>query len=258
MTILGNAPELLVGVPIVPLVLREDRERLIEAIRLVQTGVQVRVEYRVRTLAGKVIWLETTANSLLDDPDVAAIITISRDVTERHRTDELLAHRAAHDPLTGVLNRSELVVTLEAALVEMRSSGQPLTVAFLDLDGFKAVNDEHGHAVGDDLLRVLAGVLNDEVRAQDAIARLGGDEFVLVLRGADLSAAMQISERIRRRMHELLTLKGAAKPVRLSVSIGLAAGSAGDSVDSLLHEADVALYEAKRRGRDRVEVSSHA
>lgn len=255
--ILGNAPELLLGVPIRDMVLPEDRDRVTEALQRVQTGVQVRVEYRVRTLAGKVIWLETTANSLLGDPDVAAIITSSRDVTERHRTDELLAHRAAHDPLTGLLNRSELVLSLEAALAEMRPSGEPLTVAFLDLDGFKAVNDEHGHAAGDDLLRVTAGVLGDEVRTHDAIARLGGDEFVIVLRGADLSAAMQIAERIRRRMHEPLTVDGVAEPVRLSVSIGLAAGSVGDTVDTLLHAADVALYEAKRNGRDRVVVSSH-
>jgi diguanylate cyclase (GGDEF)-like protein len=238
-------------------VVPEDRDRVAEAIQLVRTGRQVRVEYRVQTHSGRVIWLETTANSLLDDPDVAAIITFSRDVTERHRTDELLVHRAAHDPLTGLLNRSELVVSLEAALAEMQSSGEPMTVAFLDLDGFKAVNDVHGHAVGDDVLRVMAGVLNDEVRAQDPIARLGGDEFVLVLRGAGLPAAKQVAERIRDRMHESLTLEGASQPVRLSVSIGLAGGSVGDTVDSLLHEADLALYEAKRLGRDRVEMSSY-
>jgi diguanylate cyclase (GGDEF)-like protein len=139
----------------------------------------------------------------------------------------------------------------------MRASGEALTVAFLDLDGFKAVNDEHGHAVGDDLLRVMARVLTDEVRTQDAIARLGGDEFVVALRGASVAEAVQISERIRRRMREALMLEGASEPVRLSVSIGLAAGSVSDTVDSLLHEADVALYEAKRRGRNRVEVSSH-
>lgn len=257
MEILGNAPELLIGLNILPLVLPEDRERLAEAILLVQTGVQVRIEYRVRTLAGQVIWLETTANDLLDDPDVASIITFSRDVTERHRTDEILAHKAAHDMLTGLLNRAELVLSLEAALSEMRSSGQQLTVAYLDLDGFKGVNDQHGHAAGDDVLRIVAGVLQDEVRAHDAVARLGGDEFVVVLRGAGLPAAMQIAERMRRRMHESFDLESASEPVRLSLSIGLAAGTAGDTVDSLLHEADLALYEAKRRGRDRVEISSH-
>jgi diguanylate cyclase (GGDEF)-like protein/PAS domain S-box-containing protein len=255
--ILGNPPEMIVGLSVGDLVLPEDRDRVVEAVQLVQTGVQVRIEYRVRTLAGKVIWLETTANSLLDDPDVASIITFSRDVTERHRTDELMAHRAAHDALTGLLNRSELVITLEAALSDMRSSGEPLTVAFLDLDGFKAVNDDHGHAVGDQVLRVVADVLIDEVRSNDAIARLGGDEFVVVLRGAGLPAALQISDRVRRRLHEPMVLDGASGPVELSISTGLAAASYADTVDSLLHEADVALYEAKRRGRDRVEISSH-
>lgn len=260
-TIVGLRPAEVIGVPVLSLVHRDDRPRLAEAIDAFTaeggdgvTGGTGRAEFRVQTASGEEIWLETSASNLLDDPDVAAVITLSRDVTERHRSTQLLAHRAAHDPLTGLLNREELQVRLRSALA--RSSYEPVIVAYLDLDGFKAVNDELGHGAGDDLLRIVAGGLRDEVRAHDLLARLGGDEFVIVLDAAPLADALDVAERIRQRLARPVELPGQPAPVQLSVSIGLAVAAPQDTVTSLLHAADVALYEAKRRGRDRVEVST--
>jgi diguanylate cyclase (GGDEF)-like protein/PAS domain S-box-containing protein len=260
-TIAGLQSADVLGASVLELVHPDDRPRLAEAIEAFTDpdrpgglGPTGRAEFRVQGASGEEIWLETTASNLLDDPDVAAVITLSRDVTERHRSTQLLAHRAAHDPLTGLLNRDELHVRLRAALAH--SSYEPVMVAYLDLDGFKAVNDDRGHGAGDDLLRVVADALRAEVRGQDLLARLGGDEFVIVLDGTPLSDALEVAERIRSRLARPVGLPGGGEPVQLSVSIGLAMAVPQDTVASLLHAADLALYEAKRRGRDRVEVST--
>jgi diguanylate cyclase (GGDEF)-like protein/PAS domain S-box-containing protein len=256
-TLLGRRPEDLLGLSIIDLIHREDRSRVLTALHAVRQGQPARAEYRVVSPTGEWIWLESTASDLLDDPDVQAIIALSRDVTERHRTTELLVHRAAHDPLTGLANRTELERQLDARLAHLRSSGEPLAVAYLDLDGFKAVNDSHGHAAGDRLLRAVADSLRQQVREGDLIARVGGDEFVLVLPGAAVPSAVATAERVRGALAEPMAIEGLAEPVQVTVSIGLAMGASDDTVGLLLHEADLALYEAKRRGRNRVELSGH-
>ncbi|MFP5256281.1 MAG: diguanylate cyclase [Acidimicrobiia bacterium] len=260
--VVGVAPEEVLGHPVRRFVLREDRPVVAEAMATAIATGSARVEFRVATPRGEERWLETTASNLLDDPDVKAIITISRDVTERHQATRRLAHQAAHDPLTGLLNRGELQAQLAAALEETASPTSPtsasLALAFVDLDGFKAINDQQGHLVGDELLKVVARVLEGEVRSGDLLARPGGDEFVVLLRGASLPVALEVAERIRLRLREPMRVDGVPDLVRMSASIGVAIAHEGDTVTSLLHAADLALYEAKRRGRDRVELSDRA
>lgn len=251
--LLGISPEAIVGQPIQRFVHPDDRATVERAMAKVAEEGNARVEFRVTTEAGE-RWLETTASNLLDDPDVRAIITISRDVTERYLSTQQLAHRAEHDPLTSLLNRAALEARLGEALG--RVPEEPLTVAYLDLDGFKPVNDDNSHRVGDELLKMVARIIETEVRQQDLIARFGGDEFVLALRGASLSVAIEVADRIRRRLREPIPLDEVDQPVRISASVGLAAARPGDTVTGLIHAADLALYEAKRRGRDRVEVST--
>jgi len=257
--ILGVSPEEVVGHPVSRFIHPDDRSRVAAAVQTTRETGTARVEFRLASAPGAEAeerWLETTASNLLDDPDVGAVITLSRDVTERHRSTQLLAHRAAHDPLTGLVNRAELEIILAAALA--RPGADPLTVAFIDLDGFKPVNDRYGHAAGDVLLQHVAAALQDEVRSEDVLARRGGDEFVVVLEDSSLTAALEIAERIRRRLEQPVTLQGIAEAVGVSASIGVATAQPGDTVTSLLHAADLALYEAKRRGRNRVELSSSA
>lgn len=252
--VLGREPAELLGMSILDLIHPQDRQRVLDAIEELTSGGQPRVEYRVPHEDGTWVWLETTASDLLADPDVNAVISISRDVTERHQLTEVLAHRASHDQLTGLANRAELEHFLTLALASAARSGTSLTIAYLDLDGFKEVNDSWGHPVGDGLLKAVAAALREQVRDGDLIARMGGDEFVVVLPTVGLPAAVHTAERIRARLSEPFVVDGVASPLKVSASIGLAEARGHETVTDLLRHADSALYAAKRRGRDRVEV----
>lgn len=245
----------LIGQPVLSTVHEDDRDRVATALQQIRVGEPVRVEFRLSLGPGVEIWMESTATNRLDDPDVEAIITVARDVTARHRTTRALVHRASHDPLTGLLNRDELEVRLGAALEGTDAAHELLTLAFIDIDHFKDVNDERGHQTGDEVLRAVATAIQAEVRDQDLVARIGGDEMVVGLVGADLSTAIAVVERIRRRLQDPLDLATAA-PLAVTASIGLAMARAGDTVGTLLHRADIALYEAKRQGRNRFTVYS--
>lgn len=171
----------------------------------------------------------------------------------RVRTEEL-RHQALHDPLTGLANRALLADRLDNLLGRSRRAGTAPAALFLDIDGFKGVNDKLGHDAGDAVLRVVASRLTDTVRDVDTIARLGGDEFVvLVDGGASHEGPELVAERILDALRQPYDLPAAGGSLPLSVSIGVATG---DRVrgDDLLRDADLALYEAKRAGRDRVHV----
>ena len=169
----------------------------------------------------------------------------ARRVAEMSRQE--LAHQAAHDPLTGLTNRGEL----ERVMVDRLSRpGPPLTVLFLDLDHFKGVNDSRGHAFGDALLVEVGLILRRELRSGDVAARLGGDEFVVLLAGLDAEGAETVAHRLMHAIREPMEING--HPIHISTSIGLATAAPGDTVTSLLRNADLALYRAKDAGRDRL------
>lgn len=162
-----------------------------------------------------------------------------------------LEYLALHDILTGLANRALFYDRVEQALARSRRSGSPVAAMYLDLDGFKAVNDTHGHGIGDLLLREVAARLTGAVRATDTVGRLGGDEFVVLLEGESLAAGPEI---VAQRIMEVLAPPYALGPdgvsVRSSASIGIAVGARA-SADDLLRDADVALYQAKGLGKDR-------
>jgi diguanylate cyclase (GGDEF)-like protein len=175
--------------------------------------------------------------------------------------DRALALRRAHeqarrladmDPLTGLYNRRAWNQRLPATEQDARARGLPLTVLFLDMDGFKQLNDRHGHAAGDSVLIAMAGVLRAELREEDVIGRHGGEEFVVALPGTDEAHALRVAERIRKRLKERsLTAVG----VQCTVSIGVAALQPGEDTAQLLRRADDAMYAAKSAGRNRVVLS---
>ncbi len=169
---------------------------------------------------------------------------------ERAYAHEEARIRAATDALTGIPNRAYFE-DLADMLGRGRRANDSLGVLMLDIDHFKAVNDRYGHEAGDDVLRALGRVLRMTVRADDVPARYGGEEFVVVLRRATPETALEIAERLRRAVRRIDTGPlGIGGPVTVSIGVSVGTGSAR----SLLSRADAALYEAKRRGRDRVEV----
>ena len=161
---------------------------------------------------------------------------------------EQLARQALHDPLTGLANRRLLTSELERSLARARRSGDRVGVAFLDLTGFKAVNDLHGHDAGDELLREVAVRLTASVRAGDVVGRIGGDEFVLVFPTLDDTAVLHVGARVLDAFEAPYAL-GDAGFVSVHCNMGIATWPAdGDTADELLRRADAAMYEAKRTG----------
>ena len=168
---------------------------------------------------------------------------------EREELQLQLAHQASHDALTGLPNRAELDRSLHAAVARAARSGTPISVLFVDLDRFKACNDELGHAAGDHVLRVTADRLRESVRPGDVVGRLGGDEFVVLLEGALPGPdAVHIGERIVTAISQPIEHEG--HQVAIGASVGLSGCDHGQATaDQLLLEADSAVYQAKASGR---------
>ncbi len=214
-----------------------------------------RVErYRLRSRDGVYHWCDVHSSDYLDengwrDGIVASFRTIDDEVS----AEQELEHRARYDELTEVFKRDEIVHRLQLLDEHARKPGREVAVLFCDVDNLKQVNDEHGHAAGDELLRVMAGRLRDSVRKSDTIARVGGDEFVIVLDGLhDLDEAKRLAETIR---------AGAQVPIPLrrnvlhsSVSIGLSMVQPGEDPEQSIARSDRAMYEAKRAGRNTVRI----
>jgi diguanylate cyclase (GGDEF)-like protein len=153
------------------------------------------------------------------------------------------------DPLTGISNRRTLDMLAVQALASAQRHDRPLALLLVDADYFKRINDDCGHAVGDEALCLLAATLRRELRNEDLLGRLGGEEFVAVLPESDMQDALASAERLRRAVEELDFAAG-GRPVPLRISIGVAAMRAGDDFAALLRRADVAMYAAKRAGRN--------
>ena len=156
-----------------------------------------------------------------------------------------LRHQALHDALTGLPNRALIMDRTEQMLAHARANGTSASAMFIDLDGFKGVNDTFGHPVGDELLRVVAARISNVLRETDTIGRLGGDEFVVLVEGG----AERIAERIVATLREPFDL-GTGSPISITTSIGIASGDR-EAAKDLLRDADIALYEAKGAGRNR-------
>ncbi len=169
---------------------------------------------------------------------------LAEDIARRERMEAQLAYQATHDSLTGLPNRHQLVTELDELLLE---TDEQLSVLFVDLDGFKSVNDRYGHGAGDDLLVRVAERLRDVLRPVDFLARLGGDEFVIVLRGLGPADAERLATRVVSVL-EMPFIAGGVE-VQISASIGVASGSNDSSSERLIRQADVAMYRAKAMGR---------
>jgi diguanylate cyclase (GGDEF)-like protein len=210
----------------------------------------VSADYAMTTVMG-VRWFHLQASRA---DESGRVIVTHTDVTSRVEAEQASAWQARHDHLTELPNRAHLHELISS---ELRRPGRgAVTVLFLDVDGFKDVNDSLGHEVGDHLLRELAVRLTSRTRGEDTVGRLGGDEFVVLCRDCDVDGALALAERFQSTFDEPFSLGGRSS--RLTVSIGVATAAAGDDVRStdLVRDADLAMYAAKGAGRNGVRVFS--
>ena len=167
----------------------------------------------------------------------------------------LVQRQAVTDELTGLANRRRFLSQMETEVARSRRSGSPLAIVLADLDDFKQVNDKYGHEAGDRTLRAFADILREAVRDIDLPVRLGGEEFAILLPDTDLPGGANLAERIRSTLAERQIESGAAR-ISVTASFGVSCFPLAASADDLLVDADRRLYDAKRRGKNRVEVSS--
>jgi diguanylate cyclase (GGDEF)-like protein len=186
---------------------------------------------------------------------LAAHAVVALDNERLHR---MVEHQALVDGLTGLANRRHAEEVLATEVARAERFGGPVALVLADLDGFKDVNDRHGHPTGDVALREFADVLRETVRDVDLVSRWGGEEFLLVLPGTDGGGAVQLAERVRRTLRDRVLVGPDGSPIVLTSSFGVASFPEASSPDKLVFQADRALYEAKRNGKDRVERASRA
>jgi len=251
--LLGYSPDELVGTRATDYVHPDDHALLHHRLgaEFQQSSDTAVLEFRMLRKDGTVRDVEAVISNQLQRPSVAGYVTNVRDVTERKKFEELLSHRALHDPLTGLANRQLILDRADRMLVRARRDGQPVAALFVDLDNFKDANDSLGHEAGDRLLQAVASRLVGLLRSSDTVGRLGGDEFVVLAEGISLADGPKaIAERIRQVLRPPFYIEGFERlPITVSASIGIAVGDR-QSAQDLLRDADIALYRAKGSGRD--------
>jgi diguanylate cyclase (GGDEF)-like protein/PAS domain S-box-containing protein len=204
---------------------------------------------------GGSVWVEVSVSALRNsEGGFVGLLGVARDISERRATEERMRHMAQHDTLTGLPNRALFSDRLQQALAAARRDGTRMAVLFLDLDRFKPINDQYGHAVGDDLLRQAAARLSAALRASDTVARVGGDEFVALLRHVtSVEGALQVATKLTQALCSPFDSGG--RTLQVSVSVGVALfPEHGQDEQSLCHTADQAMYRAKQAGDGRVEL----
>jgi diguanylate cyclase (GGDEF)-like protein/PAS domain S-box-containing protein len=252
--VLGHAANQLRGVRIDTLVHPDDAHRFSEWVTALAgrcSGGTDRVEVRVCRTDGGVIDVDVLGRNRTDDPDVSAYVLGFRDISTRRALEVQLTRQAFCDSLTGLANRALFRDRLDHTVARLGRGGAQVAVILVDLDDFKLVNDSLGHSAGDRLLVSIADRLRGQVRPGDTLARLGGDEFALIVENVDEFAAAQLAERVLAVTREPIRLD--TRDVVITMSVGVAVAKAGDDCDTeeLLRNADLAMYAAKREGRDR-------
>ena len=252
---LGYGQDELLGMPIARLCAEEnDRHALAqESLLLLRRGENYRDDVRLRRKDGEVLWVDLNGVQLSHDETFWMAV----DITETKRTHAQIRHAAFHDALTQLPNRLLLLDRMRQALAGAERFGHDVAVCFMDLDGFKAVNDEHGHEAGDQLLVAIAARISGCIRATDTAARLGGDEFVLLLAPIAGDEWRGILERLLRSADAPVALSG-GRQVNVGMSIGVALSRGRTQVDALLAEADEAMLHAKRSGKRRIHLAGSA
>ena len=253
---LGHRAADWIGRPLIDMIAEEDRAAAageFEQLFGVGTENTIRFESSLVRVDGQRRRMEATFANLLGGDAVDGIVATFRDVTEQRDLERRLSHRAYHDELTGLANRALFLDRMDHALRVHRPDEDPVVVLFVDLDDFKSVNDALGHGVGDQLLRAIADRITDTTGSGDTPARLGGDEFAVLLedRGG-VDRALDVAERLLARLRAPVRLAG--YDLTALASVGVAVAVPGMTTTSLLRDADIAMYEAKRAGKGQIKI----
>lgn len=220
-------------------------------------GTTATVEYRGLTAEGAYKWFESNTRSIVDEQgQPAGWVSAVRDISRRKSLELRLAHAAATDSLTGLPNRRAFDARLDRLIADRRSGTPAGCVAVFDIDFFKRVNDEYGHAVGDEVLERFATVAQATLRSGDHVARLGGEEFGLLLGGADIKQAMRVCDRLRLAIAQGVTRAPDGSVITVTVSAGIATIDGTATRHQIMRAADAALYRAKAAGRDRLAIAA--
>ncbi len=205
-------------------------------------------------LAKESRFVHVVCTNRLHDPDVRGLVLNIHDITERRVLENQLRHQAFYDSLTGLANRLRFMDRLDYALLRTRRSGrEKVGVLYMDLDHFKYVNDERGHTIGDELLKQVGSRLMECIRPIDTAARLGGDEFAVLLEDApSTDAAHHIADRVLAAIARPFVIEG--HEIHITASLGLVTTDTSMSTEDVIRNADVAMYDAKESGRNRVHV----
>jgi diguanylate cyclase (GGDEF)-like protein/PAS domain S-box-containing protein len=253
--LVGSAAEALAGRSLFDLTHPEDVPAAREACAALEQHRDRPSRHECRLVRGDGLQVpvQITASWVEATPEGQAphLVMIVEDITERKALEAQLVHRSLHDPLTGLPNRVLFQDRLWHALNRGKRERTPTCVLIVDLDGFKAINDELGHPTGDRVLVAFADRLRSVLRASDTAARLGGDEFSIVCENTEPEDAAVLADRLRGAVAEPLQIAGT--PVRLGISIGVGSAAGGadpeEAYERVVREADDAMYDDKARGR---------
>ncbi|MGH9134684.1 MAG: diguanylate cyclase domain-containing protein, partial [Ilumatobacteraceae bacterium] len=248
---LGQQPADWVGRHLVDVIADEERGKVANQLRrLLEAGSGNTVEFEATLM--RVDGHRRRANvviaNLLGGTAVDGVVATFRDITEQRNLERQLSHRAYHDELTGLANRALFLDRMDHALRVARSERDPVVVLFVDLDDFKGVNDALGHAVGDQVLKSVADCIRRSAGSGDTAARLGGDEFAILLEDVGgVDRAIDVAERLLNLLRVPVAVAG--YDLTVLASIGVAVATPNMNTTSLLRDADIAMYEAKRAGK---------
>jgi diguanylate cyclase (GGDEF)-like protein/PAS domain S-box-containing protein len=253
---LAYTSEELYGRSMLDLVHPDNRAAAVEAFaELLEERRMMRHETRLVRADGGVVPVQVTSSWVdgTPDGDPPHVVAIVEDITDRKALEAALVHRSLHDPLTGLPNRILFNDRLHHALERGRRERTPTSLLGIDLDGFKQINDQYGHPVGDEVLVAVAERLTSVLRASDTAARVGGDEFSIVCENSGRPDAEALATRLRDRVSEPLRLAGGLRlPLTVSIGIGTAEGDVDPerAFEALVREADDAMYVDKARWQD--------
>jgi diguanylate cyclase (GGDEF)-like protein/PAS domain S-box-containing protein len=253
--LLGLEPADLLGRALFDLIHPDDVEGAREAYAVLSRhpGRPMRHECRFLREDGSAVPVQIATAWVAATPDggPAHLVMIVEDITDRKALEAALVHRSLHDPLTGLPNRILFHDRLRHALERGHRERTPTCVLIIDLDGFKAVNDEHGHPMGDAVLVAFAGRLTSVLRASDTAARLGGDEFAIVCENPERPEAEVLADRVRTTVTDPLVIGDLTMSIGMSIGIGSAPGGADpdEFYERVVREADDAMYADKADGR---------